>query len=195
MAVPVSTSDVDLINRAFGKIDGRRIAATTDTIKEGELARRYYAPTLDEMLGEHPWRFATTRVSLTGTTALDGWDYAFTLPSNFLRLVELAGNENFYGSGLFPHHREGDLILTSHSIVWCRYVYQLRNVIKMPGLFQEAFCQRFASYVGPHLNRSGTMTRGLYEQSEITLGKAKSQEGSEESHEEFPESSWVTERY
>jgi len=191
----VSTSAVDLVNRAFGKIDAREIQSFDDGTAEADLATQYYESTLDELLAEHPWRFATTRLELSQTTALDGWDYAFTLPADLARIVEMADNDNFYGAAIFRHHREGNLILTYTDRMWLRYVTKFRTVTQMPPLFQEAFCQRFASYVGPHLDRSRAQSEALYDLSERTLGKAKSAESAEEPHEEFPESSWVTDRY
>lgn len=190
-----STADTDLVNRAFGKIDARSITSFSDGTKEADLATDYYESTLDELLAEHPWRFAMTRVELSQTTAVTGWDYAFSLPSDLVKIVEMADNENFNGAARFRHHREGNSILTYTDQMWLRYVYQFRTVSRMPPLFQEAFCQRFASYVGPHLDRSRAQSESLYEQSERTLAKAKSSEAQEESHEEFPESDWVTCRY
>lgn len=190
-----STSNVDLVNRAFGKIDARQIQSFTDGTPEADLATSYYESTLEELLAEHPWRFATTRAELAPATAVDGWDYAFTLPSDLIRIVELADNENFYGSGTFRHHREGRLILTYTDTCYLRYVQRFTTVLYFPPLFQEALAQRFASYVGPHLNRSRAMSEALYELSERTLGKAKSAEAQEEPHEEHPEPSWVTARY
>ena len=190
-----SVTAVDLVNRGFGKIDARTIQAFTDGTTDADLATQYYESTLEELLAEHPWRFATTRVQLSQATALDGWDYAFTLPSDLVRIVELADNENFNGSATFRHHREGRLILTYASTCWLRYVKRFTTVAQMPALFQEALAQRFASYVARHLNRSQSLADALYEQSERTLAKAKSAEAQEEPHEEHPEPSWVTARY
>lgn len=190
-----STSNVDIVNRGFAKIDARQISAFSDKIKEGDLATLFYETTRDELLAEHPWRFAMTRVQLSQTTAVSGWDYAHTLPSDLIKIVEMADNNNFYGSAVFAHHREGNTILSYSSTVWLRYVYRFINVTLMPPLFQEALVLRFASYVGPHLDRSRAQSEAHYEQSERTLSKAKSSEAQEEPHEPFPESSWVTTRY
>lgn len=55
----------------------------TPSTKQAIIIKRYYRPTRDALLREHPWRNATLNVALTiaaGVT-IDGWDYVYEYPS------------------------------------------------------------------------------------------------------------------
>lgn len=190
-----STSSTDLCNRALAKLEFGSIESLTDGTKRAELCNEHYDTALDECLAEHPWRFATTRVELGGTTAVDGWTYAHTLPSDLIRIVALASGNGFSDEGFFQHQREGHLILSESDEVWCRYVQRFTNVTRMPALFQLGLVERLASYLAVPLGRSASIAQGYRDASEISLSKAMSQDGMEETKQELPESSWTAVRY
>lgn len=189
-----STTITDLCNRALGKLDFGQIQSLSENSPRATKCNEYFEPALDECLAEHPWRFATTRVELGQTTAVDGWTYAHDLPSDFIRMVAIGSSSAFSDAGFFEYHREGNLILSESSEVWLRYVQRFTNVIRMPALFQLGLVERLAAYMAVPLGRARDTHDTYFKMSETTLAKAMSQDGGEETYAALPESDWITVR-
>lgn len=190
-----STTSTDICNRALAKLDFGSIQSLTDGTKRAGLCNEYYDSALDELLAEHPWSFATTRVELSQTTALDGWTYAHTLPSDFIRMVAIGTGDDFSDAGFFDYQREGRLLLSESTTVWLRYVKRYTDVQYMPALFQMALVERLAAFLAVPLGRAASTAQTYMQASETTLAKAMSQDGFEETKQDLPDSSWVAVRY
>ena len=81
-----------LANLALAKIGDVQIADISDTSnKAARLAALHYEPVLREVLRSHFWGFAMAVQSVTAlaapsATSLLGWDKAFALPDDFIKL-------------------------------------------------------------------------------------------------------------
>lgn len=85
----LSSDELDFANKVLGHIGEGTIAAA-DTSATGYIeCERYLDDVLDEIIGSHPWNKAMRRAMLIQTepdTPLFGYDYAYTRPSDVLRI-------------------------------------------------------------------------------------------------------------
>ena len=85
-------SKLGIINLALGKLGNSKIVASlSEDTAERIAATTVWEYIVDEVNEAKDWRFAKTRVFLGGGTPVDtetylGWDYAYQLPTDFLRL-------------------------------------------------------------------------------------------------------------
>jgi len=97
---------IDLASNAMLLIGEETIASFTDDSTAALVAANLYGPTFEALLTQHPWRFASSKATLSRLTAtpVNQWDYAYQLPSDFLVAQHVdAGNNNYqiYGSKLY----------------------------------------------------------------------------------------------
>lgn len=90
-------SDVQIANFGLRRLGANPILAFTDPTPEGVLVNDTYAEIRDTLLREHPWNFAIRRASLaaSATAPVWGFDRAFAIPENFLRLLEVNGQRDY----------------------------------------------------------------------------------------------------
>jgi hypothetical protein len=90
-------SILGIVNLALGKIGAKEITAFDNTTPNGKAAGLVWEYIRDEVLEVRDWRFAKTRALMgTGTEVDDteeyGFDYAYQMPSDFLRLPKRTVN-------------------------------------------------------------------------------------------------------
>jgi len=100
-------SVVGVINMGLSRIGIKRIASLTEDSTQAIAANAVWEYVRDEVLEAKDWRFAKTRVALAQNAATPeyGYDYAYTLPVDFLRLclpkkVD-SEDSSFYPSGAY----------------------------------------------------------------------------------------------
>lgn len=87
----------DVINIALRRVGAARVSNwSSDTSKEAIVARDVFHGARKDVLGMHHWNRATRRVQLTELTAAPGfgWDNAFGLPDDFIRVVSVHPSDN-----------------------------------------------------------------------------------------------------
>lgn len=65
---------------------------STPVTKAEKFGALYYSLVRDRILAKHNWSWATRRATLTDVTATEarsGWTYAYTLPSDLLRFIDI----------------------------------------------------------------------------------------------------------
>ncbi len=86
----MSYSEVGIVNLALTRIGVKRISSLDGTDITSQDCNAIWEYIRDEVLETKDWRFAKTRavLVLNATTPLYTWNYAYTLPSDFLRLAK-----------------------------------------------------------------------------------------------------------
>ena len=169
-------SDIQICNQALLRLGVQRISAFSDNNPIAAACNVVYADCRDQLLREHPWNFATTRVKLSpeASTPLFGWTYQFILPSDCLKVLLVNDNLN-------PYKIEGNKILTDAKTVNLVYIKQETDTTKYDPSFQEALSLKIATNLAFALGRldSGLITNlnNLYTQQ---LMIAKNLDGQEE---------------
>ena len=91
-ADPVRSTDISICNAAFAGLGINPITDFTDSSEQAKLAKATYAMHLEQLMTAHPWNFAMKHATLDMAikpTQSWRWDYAFSLPSDQLRVWEV----------------------------------------------------------------------------------------------------------
>jgi len=142
-------SDVEICNLALTKLGQQRILTMLDNVKAARSLNAIYAMERDSELRAHHWSFALARATLAALTAVPtfGYNHAFQLPSDFLRLIQ-AGDFSPGGNRVIgvvsdgsDYRIEGPAILTDiPAPLHIRYMRKITD----PTLFDPCFVKAFA---------------------------------------------------
>lgn len=143
-------SDTEIANDALGRLGISPIMELSDDSKQAQFAKRFFDQTREEVLAARPWTFAIKRANLNAlsTAPVSEWQYAYQLPSDFLRLVQINNDE--IETIKFKYAIEGRTIVTDESPITICYVARVTDPTLYSPLFSEAFALKLASkLVGP----------------------------------------------
>ena len=119
----MAISEVQICSMALLKFGDLVITSITSPTNKQERACAIYYPIMrDKLLYAHPWNFAVKRADISAIQAATPpfeWDYAYTLPANCLRVLELYGTTaNWVVEG-------GALKTNLDSEIYIKYVEQV----------------------------------------------------------------------
>lgn len=141
----MSVSDIQVCNMALLKFGELTVTSITSPTNKQERACAILYPILrDELVSAHPWNFAMARADISAqvtTTPSFQWDYAYTLPSDCLRVWELYGTDAEWVS------ENGQLLTNQDAEIYIRYVKQVTT----PGKFSPPFVNCLATRLGAEL--------------------------------------------
>lgn len=164
------------------------------------MARDFYDEARRDLLSMHTWNFAIKRSQLTAssTSPTYGWDYAFPLPGDFIRLI--AANPVDDDDSLIDYRLEFQssddrVIVTNSSTMYIRYVFDLQDVNIMPPEFRDLLALRLTRDFALALQK--TVSNAEYGDLAFRrkLARAKAQDGVQDFPEKMAEGSWTTERH
>lgn len=167
MSIESPDSELDICNMALNKVGAKAITAaqlTTNTEPRAIACNAHYAQTRDALLRSGFWRFARARDELTAndTDPDFEWDYAFDLPTDFLRLISVFSDNSSLGQNtLYSYKLEGDQLLTDEATCYLRYIKQVTTVTDFDPLFIEVFVLQLALRIVYPIAGVGTAGRAL----------------------------------
>ncbi len=181
----------------------RLIGASTFTDGDGSksdlVTDDFYDETLKDLLRQHPWNFATSRVELNqGSATPIGFDYAYEPPADFVRTVQVSSNDNFTGPP--PVYKEEVVdgftrFLCSADHLWLRYVAEITDPSVMPPDFRRAFEFALARDCALPIAESSSMRDTMSAEATRVLARARSADGMGQTPERRPRGSWVDSRH
>lgn len=121
------TTKTQLANRALAYLGEAAISDIADvTSKPARVCNEIVDGVIDEHLREHRWNCAISRATLAELVAAPnhGFERAFQLPADFLRLLEVNG-EQFDGSDEYLEIEDNQRLLTNQSEAKVRYVRRI----------------------------------------------------------------------
>ena len=186
-------SIVGVCNAALQLIkNSKQITSLEQGTKEANACEIIFDEMRDATLEVHNWNFATKRVKLaqlTDTPEFE-WDYAYQLPSDFLRVVSVHNNST--GRDRIPYKIENGEILSDAEDLFLRYVARVEDPNLMPATFRLALSKILASRLAVTLTGSASLSKEMYEQyvSE-DLPTAKSADSIQDMADQLPESDWI----
>ena len=188
----------DVVNKSLRMIGQPPVTSLTDGSSTANAADDVYTEIRDELLSGHPWNFATKRVQLaqSSTTPAFEFDYAYPLPSDWLRTISVHDNDAGHGTILFRSEFVGTqrCIVASSDAVYLRYVYQVTDPNLMTADFRAALEAALASDLAITIASSNT----LHEQMETLLKRKLARARSSDALGAFPElrtrGSWASSR-
>lgn len=160
-------SQVSIINTALGRLGANSITSLTDNSAEQILAVNAWDIVRQEVLRTHPWNFAIADIELNQIAGAPEFEYkfAYQLPSNCLRLLQV------YGDPVFK--LQGKRILTDQSVVKIKYVYDVTDTTLWDASFTDVIAQRLATELAYALTKSQTTADSMFQIYERKLRTAK----------------------
>jgi hypothetical protein len=158
---------IDLASNALLLIGEETISSFTDDSTAALVAANLYQPTFESLLTVHPWRFASSKATLSRlvATPINQWDYAYTLPADFLVAQHVdADNSNYqiYGSKLYSN--QDSIVLD--------YTFKPDESL-LPAYFVEVLEYKLASVFAIPITESATKGDYYVALAERMLTKAK----------------------
>lgn len=191
----------DVVNIGLRRIGSTRISnLLNDNSNEARIARDIYDEARRDLLSQHTWNFAIKRDQLTvsATTPEFGWDYAYPLPDDFLRVISVTQTDT--DEAIVPYKLEfqsGDdrVILTNSNQLYLRYVFDCDDVSIYTAPFRDALSWRLARDFAAALSKSSASAELAEKMFIRTLNKAKALDGVEDWPEKMSEGDWVAARF
>lgn len=160
----------NLIGSKIGTDD--QISSPDDDTHIARTIKAVWVPQRQAAIRDHSWNMATRREALSAIAnpgTIYPWSYAFELPTESLRLVEVINSEVRESYSL-----EGRRILANVlGPVYIRFLIDVPETGLWDGLFVEAFACRMAMQVGPRIAGSNFNLRAAEVAYEDALSAAK----------------------
>ena len=185
---------VGICNSALIKIGATTITSLTEGKKNANKCNEQYAKIRDQLLRDHTWNFAATRVKLaqSATTPVFEFEYAYTLPTDHIRLV--SAHNNIDGTGQIVYKLEGGELLTDESDVYIRYVKREVDPNIMDPWFQECLAWQLGADIAIAITDITSKREIALDGLKTALVSAKSVDAIEDYPEPEPVSEWIGER-
>lgn len=191
----------DIVNVALRRIGANRISSLeNDAHKEAVVARDLYHDARRDVLNTHHWNFAIKRAALTvsATAPAFGWDYAFPLPTDFIRLISAHPTDNDDAQMAYKlEYQSSDdrVLLTDSSTVYIKYIWDLEDANLFSAVFRDALAFRLARDFAGALSKSSAAAELADVGYRKALSRAKSIDGIEDWPERMAEGNWVNARH
>lgn len=192
---------VDIANFALGLCAEGTISTLTEATPQAQLCSLHLPQTIREVLSEGRWKSARKQANLAQTTTpLFGWAYAYTLPTDFLRLVYLNDTDTL---NLTEENFEiqSGVLYTDEPTVSVTYVSNPLllggDVGKLDPLLVKAIYTSLAAKLAWHIQQNRTLAETLKNDAEIALRKAKAKDSRDERYplpNPYDESVWLKSR-
>lgn len=188
-------STVGICNSALIKLGAGTIMSLTEGSRNANLCLEQYDKQRDDLLRGHVWNFAIARTKLARLSAVPtyGFSYAFQLPADWLRTIEVHDNDG--GRGAVRYRIEGRQVLSDASELWLKYIARVEDPNRMDASFREALAWRLAADFAVPITQSTTARRDAEDGFRRALVKARSVDAIEDFADQPPESDWVALRH
>ena len=198
----MSTSQVQVVNLALTKLGQDRLISISDDVEAGRIMRSLWDMTVDTVLADHPWKFATLRTTLPALADAPAyeWSLQYRLPDSCLRLIQVGDSWVFYTMDtpfftLEGGEDGGQYILTDEAApLRVRYVQRVTNVGLWPPLFARAVAMQLAADSCEKITQSNSKYDAAVAAYELAIRRAKRASAIEMPPAQLPESSWLAAR-
>jgi hypothetical protein len=138
----MSASEVQICNLALLKFGSSSITSLTDGSVGANACKVLYPLMRDEIVSIHEWNFALKRADISSqlaTAPAFGYEYAYQLPVDCIRVIELFGTEATWG-------REGNELLTDQEEdIYIRYIKKVTTTGDIPPAVVNCIAVRLAA--------------------------------------------------
>lgn len=176
----------DVCNLALAKIGEKSITSIDNpNDKNAVQAKLHYTQVRDEVLRAHLWSFALATVVLEPeaeseelTAQLAGWDYAFLLPADFLKLEMITADGRKLDKFRLQRITAGRAICADAEEITLRYVARLADPTEYDPLCVAALVTLLASRLARAITGSEELEAQLLQRYELVdLPSARTADG------------------
>lgn len=190
--------ETDVVNVALVRIGATVIVSLTDGSTSANAANSIYENVRDDLLSSHPWNFATKRARLArlSTDPVFEFDYAYALPSDWLRTISVHNNDAGHGTVLHRMEMIDDqkAVVASSDNIWLRYISRVTDPNFMTADFRNALATVMARDLSITLASSNTLYEQMSKMADRAIARARSADAMGSFPELRPRGSWAASR-
>lgn len=190
----MAASEVAIGNLALQKLGAPRISSLLEDSRNARAINACYEHLRDKALRSHPWNFSVTRATLaaTATAPVHGYNYAFRLPADCLRLLPPARSDLDWR---VENHEGARAILTNDGAsIDIRYIARIVDST----MFDESFTEMLACLIAWHtceeITQSNQKQEAIIGAYRDARAEARRANAFESISDEPPEDSWLLAR-
>jgi len=199
----MALTKIDVCNHALLKVGADTIASldvsastAEGTIQTARLCNILFDQALEETMRIYTWNCCTRRaipVKLAAAPAF-GHKFAFQLPNDALRIINVFNNTNQYDDGI-RWVLEGREILCDYDVIYLKYVAKPSNIGTLDPLATQALICNLALKLSIPLHLDNDMhSQILQELEQVVLPRARSIDTFENKELLLEESNWILSR-
>lgn len=185
---------IDLVNRAFQQIGAETIdALTLEASPAAALAVNLAQPCVDELLSEHPWRFAKQTRQLS-EVAEDmppdsRWEHQFALPDDFLNVIQTSEDQARWEIFAQPGGNERRLY-SNETDVTLDMVIRVEAAL-FPAYFDAAVVDRLSAKLAMPVTRRPEIADYWRKMAALSVSKAKTLDFNQAPWPEIPDGDFL----
>jgi hypothetical protein len=187
-------AEVDVWNLALQMVGAKRVSSTSEDSRNARACLAAYTTIRDGEFRKNVWLFAVARASLAADSTSPDWgrDYAYTLPSDFIRMAPSYPEDN---SNQVDWEIEGSKIYTDEDApLYIRYVSRVTDVTRWDPLFLKACASSLALEICEEITQSTSKKEGIKDDYVGFIREAKKTNAIEKRPAVSPDSTWLTVR-
>lgn len=206
---------IDICNAALMRVGGNAITSLTENTVAAKACNASYDIVRRDLLRSHPWNFALKYAELAqdATKPIFGYDFSFTLPSDCLRVISTAEQEenNYLGlgsdfNGFVTISSSVDYAMSDQYKIIGRHIYSNNNKMLIKYIsdvedtslfdpsFIELFAVRLAMTISYKISGSVQSRADLEREFQYLLTNAMQVNGQEGTRERIERSLWLVSR-
>lgn len=187
----MATSVIEICNNALLDLGEDVIMSLGDDTKAAGLCNHRWPAVRDAVLRAHPWNCAMAQAELAAGAAapLWKWEYKYNLPTDFLRIVQLVGQD---GSSINDWEIQGGIILCNEAApIFISYVRRETDPNRYDALLDEALASRLAATLAYPLSGSTSLAQAHWDIYQKKLAEARGVDAREGVPESVTPTSWL----
>ena len=149
-------SVVDICNGALNQLGASTILSLTEDSKNARLCNSRYTQVRDALFRTHPWNCLQTRLELAASSDSPAWGftYAYTLPTNCLRLLRVLDYDSNYKV-------EGRKILSNASTMKILYISRITDPNEYDELLRETLSAALGADIAYAVTSNNTTSQNM----------------------------------
>lgn len=182
-------TQIEIVNLALVKLGQKSIASLDENNKPARVMKTLYNNTRDTLLRSHDWNFARKRAQLAASTTIPlfGFNNAFPLPSDFLKLSNVDEPLHF-------SLEAGSILTDDTAPLELRYIAKIEDASKYDPAFANALASILASEAAEILTQSNTKIQILQDKATLAVNEARRMDSLDNISDELDESAWLESR-
>ncbi len=188
----MSATEVSICSNALLMLGAQPINDLTDDDDRARLASNLFESQRDAVLRSHTWNCAVKRVALApdAVAPVFDWDYAFTLPADFLRVLSVGqdGQQDDFAI-------ESGKLMCNANPAYLRYVWRNENPATWDGMLVQAMELLMAAAMSYGITQSTSMRDSMRQEAALFMKRARAVDGQDGTPETLGNERWLTARY
>lgn len=188
---------LDVYKQAELHIGKSTITALTDNVEARYRFDQAWTGVVEEAFMEGDWNFAkkTSGLIANGDAPVDGWDYTFAFPDDYLRSISIGPYASWRG-GFYDFVDQGGFIYANTDRLSLIYISNDKadQIETWPTMFWRMVAMKLAYETCEALTNGTTKQKDLEGRLKVAIRKAKNIDARNEGNQHLGPSSWLRAR-